>query len=108
MLAYVSSDHAQIAHPYGVLIIFVAGLFMALLFAVLGYYSIHTRLRRWTGSTAAFYSGGINWRTFQDERDPHLWCLHPAILHALLWLSLCAFIFGAGYGICQVWQLPNL
>lgn len=49
MLAYVSSDHAQVPHPYTVLIAFVVGLVVALVLAILGYYSTQTMLARWTG-----------------------------------------------------------
>lgn len=107
MLAYVSSDHAQIAHPYAVLTAFVLGLFMALMLAILGYYSTQTKLVRWIRGTADFYSGGTTWRALWSTRKPTRWWLDPGILHALGWLSLAAFLLGAGYGICQVWQLPG-
>lgn len=107
MLAYVSSDHAQIPHSYAVLTAFVAGLFMALMLAILGYYSTQTKLIRWIEGTASFYSGHTNWRALWSTRDPTRWWLGPGILHALGWLSLLAFILGAGFGIYQVWQLPS-
>lgn len=107
MLAYVSSDHAQMPHPYAVLIAFVVGLFTALVLAILGYYSTQTKLVRWIGGTTNFYSGDINWRTLWSTRAPTHWWLGAAILQALGWLSLVAFSFGAGYSIYQVWQLPS-
>lgn len=54
MLAYVSSDHAQMPHPYAVLIAFVVGLFTALVLAILGYYSTQTKLVRWIGGHYKF------------------------------------------------------
>lgn len=107
MLAYVSSDHAQVPHPYTVLIAFVVGLVVALVLAILGYYSTQTMLARWTGGTAKFYVGDINWRALWDTKAPSHWWLHPGILHALGWLALFSFLFGAGFGIYQVWQLPG-
>jgi hypothetical protein len=107
MLAYVSSDHAQILHPYAVLIAFVAGLVLAILLAILGYYSIQTKLLRWNPGTTDFYAGHLKWRALWNTREPTHWWLRPTPLHILGWLSLFAFLYGAGFGICQVWQLPS-
>jgi hypothetical protein len=107
MLAYVSSDHAQIPHPYTVLVAFVVGLVLAILLAVLGYYSIQTNLLRWIYRANNFYTGEVNWRALWDTRKLTRWWLGPTILHTLGWLSLFAFFFGAGFGIWQVWQLPS-